>query len=190
MQQKRAEEDRKMFYVSNIKTAPPKEFSTPLQRKAYRALEELKIQYERVETDVAITMDDCVEINKKLNMDMVKTLFLYSRKQDQFYMFITVDRKHFNTKNFCNALGISRVSFASKEQFEEILGTEIGAATVFSTLTDSSRLIHVVIDRDIAETEYYGCSDGTTTGYMKIRTEDILKKLLPYADHDYWIIRA
>ena len=47
----------------------------------------------------------------------------------------------------------------------------------------------MIIDQDVAETEYYGCSYGTTTGYMKVKTKDILDKLLPYAKHKYKIIR-
>ena len=34
----------------------------------------------------------------------------------------------------------------------------------------------------------YGCSDGTTTGYMKLKTKDILEKLLPYSKHRYTVI--
>lgn len=177
-----------MFYVSEIKTTAPDKFETPLQKKVYQSLAELKIPYERVDTDEAITMEDCVLINKKLDMDMVKTLFLCNKKKTLFYLFITTDKKPFDTKKFCEALGIPRVSFAPKELFEEILGTKIGAATVYSALTDWDKTIQIVFDQDVADTEYYGCSDGTTTGYMKVKTEDILSKLLPHSKHKYKII--
>lgn len=177
-----------MFYVSEIKTTAPDECKTQLQKKVYQALEELNIPYERVDTDKAVTMEDCVLINERLDMDMVKTLFLCNKKKTLFYLFITTDNKPFDTKRFCDALQISRVSFAPKELFEEILGTEIGAATVYSTLTDWDKTIQVIFDQDVTEREYYGCSDGTTTGYMKLKTEDILNKLLPYAKHKYKII--
>lgn len=179
-----------MFYVSEIKNTAPEEFKTGLQKKTYTALDKLGIKYQRVDTDVAITMEDCTEIDRKLDMDMVKTLFLANNKKKQYYLYITTDRKHFNTRKFCNALGVPRVSFASKEQFEDMLGTEIGAATVYSTLLDKDNQLHVVFDKDIADREWYGCSDGTTTGYMKVKTQDILKKFLPYTDHDFWIIEG
>lgn len=38
--------------------------------------------------------------------------------------------------------------------------------------------------------EWYGCSDGTTTGYMKIKTDDIYKKLLPFANHSAAVIEV
>lgn len=174
-----------MFYISNIYTDAPKELTTELQGKVYDTLSQLKISFERVETDEAISMDDCVLINEKLNLKMVKTLFLCNKKKTLFYLFITTGEKSFDTKKFCEALGISRVSFAPKELFEEMLGTKIGAATVYSTLIDWDKTIQVVFDQDVVDSEYYGCSDGTTTGYMKLKTDNILNILLPYVKHKY-----
>lgn len=177
-----------MFYVSEIRTTEPGSFKSPLQKKVYQVLGELKVPYERVDTDEAITMEDCVLINRRLDMDMVKTLFLCNKKKTLFYLFITTDNKPFDTKKFCEQLNIPRVSFAPKELFEEILETKIGAATVYSVLHDWNKTIQVIFDKDVADTEYYGCSDGTTTGYMKVKTEDILNKILPYSKHKYKII--
>lgn len=179
-----------MFYISEIMTEGPGEYKNRLQRETYKALKELKIPFERVETDEAITMDDCTLIDRKLEMKMVKTLFLCNRKKTIFYLFITTGEKAFDTKAFSNALGISRVSFGSAELMEEMLGNKVGAATVFGTLLDLDRDVQVIIDRDVAQEEYYGCSDGTTTCYMKIKTEDIIGKFLPYAKHKAAVIEV
>ena len=64
-----------MFYVSEIMKSAPMEFETELQKLVYTTLQALNIPFERVDTDEAITMDDCVVINQKLDMQMVKTLF-------------------------------------------------------------------------------------------------------------------
>lgn len=85
-------------------------------------------------------------------------------------------------------MNCSRVSFAPEELFLEMLGTKIGAATVFSALKDLDGDIHIVIDHDVASEEFYGCSDGTTTCYLKIKTADIINKFLPYAKHKAHII--
>ena len=83
---------------------------------------------------------------------------------------------------------IPRVSFAPQELFEEILRTKIGAATIYSVLDDWDKTIQVIFDQEVTDSEYYGCSDGTTTGYMKVKTEDILSKILPYSRHKYKVI--
>lgn len=177
-----------MFYISDIFTAAPETFSTRLQEEVYKTLSHLKIPFERVETDIAISMEDCILINQKLDMNMVKTLFLCNKKKTLFYLFITTGNKRFDTKKFSEELNISRVSFASEELFESLLGTKIGAATVFSTITDWDRTIQVIFDKDVTKQEWYGCSDGTNTGYMKVKTEDILNILLPYTKHKYRVI--
>lgn len=172
-----------MFYVSEIQTEAPCRFQTPLQKAVYDGLEKLKIPFQRVDTDEAITMEDCVAINEKLDMNMVKTLFLCNRQQTEFYLFVTAGSKPFRSKDFSNALGISRVSFAPAAFMDTMLGAKIGAATVFSSLLDNENRVKIVFDQEILAEEWYGCSDGTTTGYMKVRTEDICKKILPYTKH-------
>ncbi len=179
-----------MFYVSKISNSPPEQFRTLLQEKAYRALTDLDIPFERVDTDEAITMEDCVQIDEKLKMKMVKTLFLCNRQQTMFYLFITAGNKPFRSKDFSTALEVARVSFAPSDLMKQMLGTKIGAATVFSVLLETARDVQIVFDKDVLSEKWYGCSDGTTTGYMKIKTEDVLRKLLLYAKHTATIIEV
>lgn len=172
-----------MLFVSKVYTTAPENFKTPLQKSVYDTLKNLNIPFERVDTDEAISMEDCVQINQALDMKMVKTLFLTNRKQTVFYLFITTADKPFNSKDFASALGISRVSFAPLELMESKLGTKIGAATVFSALLDEDHELNIVFDSDVTSEEWYGCSDGTTTGYMKIKTADILNNFLTFTKH-------
>ena len=179
-----------MFYVSEIQTEAPRRFKTQLQKKTYEALEKLRIPFQRVDTDEAITMEDCAAIDEKLDMKMVKTLFLCNRRQTDYYLFITSGNKPFRSKDFSNALGVARVSFAPAEQMEVILGTKIGAATVFSSLLDAENRVRIVFDKEVVSEKWYGCSDGTTTGYMKLQTADICKKFLPYTNHILSVIEV
>lgn len=179
-----------MITVSEIQNKAPMQFKTELQEKVYRTLVELQIPYERVDTDEVITMEDCIAVNERLDMKMVKTLFLCNLQQTKFYLFITCGDKPFRSKDFSNALGVSRVSFAPAELMETMLGIKIGAATVFSSLLDCENKVQIIFDKDVLSEEYYGCSDGTTTGYMKIRTEDIVRKFLNYAKHKPTVIEV
>lgn len=163
-----------MFYVSDIYTTSPEKFQTRLQEKVYKTLDELSINYERVETDEAITMEDCIEINKKLNMKMVKTLFLCNRQKTDFYLLITCGDKRFDSKKFSKELNIARVSFAEESFMKDMLDTKIGAATIFSALIDTENKVKIVMDKEVLQEEYYGCSDGTTTGYMKLKVDDLM----------------
>ncbi len=177
-----------MFYVSEIMKSAPVEFETELQKLVYATLQVLNIPFERVDTDEAITMDDCIVINQKLDMRMVKTLFLCNRQQTEFYLFITTGDKPFKSKDFSHALGVSRVSFAPAELLYSMLGTHIGAATILSTLLDKEDKVQVVFDNDVATQQWYGCSDGTTAGYLKIATGHIINTFMSFTKHTPKII--
>lgn len=179
-----------MFYISDIKTTIPTEFKTPLQELVYTTLQQLQVPFERVDTAEAITMEDCILINKKLDVQIVKTLFLCNRQQTNFYLFVTTAEKPFVTKDFSAALNIPRVSFASVELLHNILGTPVGGATIFGTLLDKEQKIQVLLDQDILSEEWYGCSDGTPTGYMRVKTAWITDTLLPYTHHSPKIIKV
>ena len=174
-----------MILMSEVQTQPPKRYRSELQALVYRKLQELEILFERVDTEEVITMKDCEDINQKRHMKMVKTLFLCTRHQREMFLFITTGDRRFDSNSFSTELGVSRVSFAPEQSMEEMLGTKIGAATVFSVLLKSADSVRVVIDWDVLKEEYYGCSDGTTTGYMKVKTQDIVAKLLPESGHSY-----
>lgn len=172
-----------MVFISDIMEEAPAIYKSPLQKMAYESLAKLRISFERVETDETITMEDCIQINEKLDMKMVKTLFLCNRQKTIFYLFVTTADKPFNSKKFSDELGTPRVSFAPAELMENILGVKIGAATVFGVLMDKDNLVKVVFDRDVLLEKWYGCSDGTNTGYMKVKTELIVEKFLTDTNH-------
>lgn len=169
--------------MSDITDKAPGCYKSSLQEMVYQSLKKLEISFERVDTDEAISMEDCIEINKKLDIKMVKTLFLCNSKKNKFYLFVTTADKQFKSKDFSKALQISRVSFAPPELLENILGVKIGAATVFGILNDKENLVQVVFDNDLLSEEWYGCSDGTTTGYMKVRPTQVVNKFLPSTKH-------
>lgn len=173
----------KKFFVSERMTTAPAEFKTVLEKKVYETLERLEIPFERVDTDPGITMEDCLNINDGLGGRIVKSIFLCNRQQTIFYLYVTRDDKPFVTKDFGHALSIPRVSFASAEKLLEIAGTEHGATTVLSACLDSANDVNFVIDKDVLNGEYFCCSDGTPTCFMKISVADLLDKFLPACGH-------
>ncbi len=178
-----------MSYISEVKKTAPVTFKTVLQEKVYQTLAAAQVPFERVDCAEAITMEDCIRIDQQLNMKTVKTLFLCNRQQTDFYLYITTAIKPFRTKDLSSALNISRVSFAPVELLDQLLGTSVGAATVFGVMLDTANKIKVVVDQDILAEEWYGCSDGTTTSYMKIRTDWVIHEFLSKAGHPPKIIQ-
>ena len=95
-----------MINVSEVFTTKPEKYKTPVVKAAYETLEKLSIPFGRVDCDDAVTMDDCLAVDKALSVKVVKTLLLCNRQQTAFYLFITPGDKHFSTKDFSSFLGI------------------------------------------------------------------------------------
>lgn len=172
-----------MIYVSDPIVTVPNEYKNDLQKNVYETLVRCGIPFVRVDTDEAITMEDCTAIADRLEIPVVKTLLLCNRQQTHFYLFVTTADKPFKTKDFSHAMEISRVSFASAEQLEGMLGTKVGSASVLSLLHDPENKVQLVFDRQSLQEEWYGCSDTTTTGYMKLPTRALLDVFLPQTHH-------
>ena len=166
------------FHVSDIITTPPQTFSSPLQKKVYETFAAKGIPFERVDTDPGITMEDCQHIDEKIGVRIVKTIFLCNRQQTEFYLYVTTDDNPFVTRDFCGALGIPRVSFASAEKLWELTGVLVGATTILSAILPSAAGVHLVMDCGVAESEWFACTDGTATCFVKIKTADLLDKYL------------
>ena len=167
-----------MFYVSDPISTPPAQFETKLQQLVYETFAARQIPFTRVDTDPGITMEDCQHIDAKIGIHIVKTIFLCNRQQTEFYLYVTSDDKPFVTRDFCGALGIPRVSFASAEKLWELTGVRVGATTILSAILPETANVHLVMDKSLADAGWFACTDGTPTCFVKIRTQDLLDQYL------------
>ena len=167
-----------VFKVSDPLNTPPPAYASELQRKVYETFATLEIPFERVDTDPGITMEDCLHISERISVSIVKTIFLCNRQQTEFYLYVTPDDKAFVTREFCGALGIPRVSFAPADKLWELTGVLVGATTILSAVLPQAADVHLVLDRSIAEREWFACTDGTATCFVKVRTRDLMQKYL------------
>ena len=166
------------FYVSEPLSTPPASFETPLQQLIYETFASRGMAFERVDTDPGITMEDCAHISARIGVDIVKTVFVCNRQQTEFYLYVTPHDKPFVTRDFCSALGIPRVSFASAEKLWELTGVHPGATTILSGVWPACAAVHLVMDASIASSEWFACTDGTPTCFVKFLTRDLLEKYL------------
>ena len=166
------------FYVSEPMSTPPAAFETPLQQLIYETFASAGIPFERVDTDPGITMEDCAHISARIGVDIVKTIFVCNRQQTEFYLYVTSHDKPFVTREFCGALGIPRVSFASAEKLWELTGVRVGATTILSGVWPACAGVHLVMDATLAAAEWFACTDGTPTCFVKLQTRDLLDKYL------------
>ena len=65
----------------------------------------------------------------------------------------------------------------TKDEIYTALKSESGVTAIISKLTN------FIIDKEVAECEWFVCNTGINTTHLKVKTQDILKKFLPYTHH-------
>lgn len=159
----------------------------PKEQKCYDMLDRLGLEYAGVDHEHADTIEVCHEIESTLGAKICKNLFLTNRQQTEFYLLLMPGDKPFKTKLLSKQIGTARLSFASSEHMQELLDITPGSVSVLGLMNDGGR-VHLVIDSDLLKDEFIGCHPCINTSTLRIRTSDIIEKLLPAVGHEYAVV--
>lgn len=159
-----------------------------IEKEVYNLLDSLKIEYNRLDHQPAFTMEICQQIDKSLGAIICKNLFLTNRQQTDFYLLMMPADKVFKTKFLSKALGISRLSFASGETMEKLMGTTPGSASVLGLMNDKEGRVSLVIDEEVLKEEYFGCHPCINTSSLRLSTKDLTEKILPHINHSFKVV--
>lgn len=153
--------------------------------RVYDLLDSLGIEYERIDHEPAMTMEVCAEIDRVLDATICKNLFLCNRQETAFYLLMIPGDKPFKTKDISAQIGSSRLSFASAENMEKYLDITPGSVSVLGLMNDKECAVRLLIDEDVLEGEFVGCHPCVNTSSLRIRTTDLIEKILPAMEHAY-----
>jgi len=176
------------MYISEIMTTAPDDERGALETKVYQELERLNIKYERVDNDTVESMEECVEVSEKLGAEIRKTIICCNRQKTDYYLVILPANKRFDSKLFAAMMRTARVSFASAEDMEALIGLTPGEASVMGILNDTDNKIKVVIDKAVADAEWFACNPGANTTHIKFKTTQLINNFLPAEGHKAEII--
>lgn len=169
-------------------TMPEDKYRLPKEMNVYRLLEQLNIPYLRVDHEETATIDSCLEVEKLLEIQICKNLFLCTANHSNYYLLMLPGHKKLVTKELAKQIHSSRLSFGKEDVMEELLQLTPGSVTVLGLMNDTNHKVQLLIDKDILDYEYIGCHPCINTSSLKIKTQDILKKFLPYTGHSPVIV--
>lgn len=169
----------------------PEDQAERLEReiRVYDFLDELGIAYERVDHEKAETMEACREIDETLGTTMCKNLFLCNRQKTKFYLLMMPGEKPFKTKELSAQIGSARLSFATEEFMLEYLDILPGSVSVMGLMNDTENHVQLLIDEDTLADAYIGCHPCVNTSSIKVKTSDILEKILPAVHHEMIVVK-
>ena len=151
--------------------------------RTYDFLDSLGVEYQRVDHEAAMTIEACQEIDKTLEISICKNLFLCNRQETSFYLLMLPGDKKFKTKDISAQINSSRLSFGKPEYMEKFLDITPGSLSVLGLMNDKDQKVQLLIDEDVLKDPYIGCHPCINTSSLKIRTEDMMKKIIPEMKH-------
>lgn len=154
--------------------------------RVYDFLDNLGVNYQRVDHVAAMTMEACKEIDEILGegTSICKNLFLCNRQETDFYLLLLPGYKNFKTKYVSSQIGSARLSFASERYMEQYLDITPGSVSIMGLMNDKEKKVQLLIDEDVMKYEYFGCHPCINTSSLKIRMDDLRNKIIPALAHE------
>lgn len=173
-----------------LENGRPRDLTGRLEKeiRVYDFLDQLGIEYKRIDHEAAMTMEVCGEIDEVLQATICKNLFLSNRQETDFYLLMMPGDKKFKTKDLSKALGVSRLSFAKEEYMQKFLDITPGSVSVMGLMNDREQRVRLVIDEDVLGGAEVGCHPCINTSSIKFATRDLLEKIIPAMGHDYAVV--
>ncbi len=151
--------------------------------RSYDLLDSLGIEYDRIDHEPAMTMEICEEIDRVLGATICKNLFLCNRQQTDFYLLMMPGDKPFKTKDLSSQIGSSRLSFGTPDYMEQLVDITPGSLSILGLMNDKEGRVRLLIDKDVLSGEYIGCHPCINTSSLRMKTSDMVDKLIPALDH-------
>lgn len=154
--------------------------------RVYDFLDQIGVDYQRVDHKAAMTMEECEAVDKILGdgTAICKNLFLCNRQETDFYLLLIPGYKTFKTKYLSAQIGSSRLSFAKAEHMAKYLNITPGSVSIMGLMNDTEKKVQLLIDEDVMKSEYFGCHPCINTSSLKIKMSDLKDKIIPALGHE------
>ena len=156
--------------------------------RVYDLLDSLGVRYQRIDHEPAMTMEACAEIDRVLDATICKNLLLCNRQCTNFYLLMLPGEKSFKTSVFSKQIGSSRLSFADPKYMEEFLDITPGSVSDMGLMNDKDHHVELMMDEDILKGEYIGFHPCINTSSLRLKTADLMEKVIPAMGHEPKIV--
>ena len=165
-------------------TGRPQDKRIDKEERVYDLLDQLNIDYQRIDHEEANTMEICLEIEKTLKSTICKNLFLVNSNKSQYYLLMLKENKKFKTKMISKQINSSRLSFGSDEKMLEYLDITPGSVSLLGLMNDHDFKVQLLMDKDLLQDEYLGCHPCINISSLRIKMKDVFEKIIPSLHHE------
>ena len=148
-----------------------------LFNKVEEKLKKLKITYQLVEHEPALSTEDADRFIEGIEGVRTKTMFLTNRKKKNFYLVIMDDAKRMDMDKFKEIVGEKQIKMASEESLFEKMMLPPGVVSPFGLLNNADKDIRVYIDKEIVDEDRMSFHPNTNEKTLFIKTADLFEFL-------------
>lgn len=144
------------------------------KNELFELLKKLDVTYKSHSHQPLFSVSDAEKYAKDIRGAHCKNLFLKDAKGN-LYIFILLDKKRADIKKLSKQINCARLSFASDELLETILGVKPGSVTPFALINDVEKDVTVILEDDLLKEEEANFHPLVNTETLTIRIDDLLK---------------
>ncbi len=141
------------------------------RQELLKLLDEKKIRYEITEHVPVFTIEEMLEAELPHPEIIAKNLFVRDDKKRNYYLITAKEDRRIDLKAFQERFGMRKLSFASENDLNTILGLAKGSVTPFGLLNDEERKVRFFLDKDL---EIMGIHPMENTATVWIAAEDLI----------------
>lgn len=151
-------------------------------------LDDKGISYEKADHPKAYTMEELQAFDLPYPNRDAKNVFVRDRKKNNYFLITIRGHKRVDLHAVREKFGTSRLSFASDEDLDDILGVELGSVSPFTLLNDTENKVQFVLDDEFKTgNEIIAAHPNENTATLYLNVHDLVD-LLEETDHSItWI---
>ena len=151
------------------------------KREVMAMLDAEGIAYEKAEHEPVYTIDEMLALGLPHVEAIAKNLVVHDDKKQRYYLITVKEEKRVALKDFKARFGTRRLSFASEEELNRILGLARGSVTPFGILNDEERQVTVYFDDDFRG-RLMGIHPNENTATVYVKTEDVARLITAHGN--------
>lgn len=145
------------------------------KQEVYEFLQAQGVTYEVTEHKAVYNMDELAEVELPYPEADAKNLFVRDDKKSSYYLITVRGSKRVDLQEFRKSYGTRRLSFASAEDLERLLGLFPGSVTPLGLLNNAEKNVKLFLDSDFGEDDLIGVHPNENTATVWLKAGDLVR---------------
>lgn len=156
---------------------------TDVAQRVCAYLDELKIDYQKIEHAAVFTMEDCARGDEILQAVTAKNCFLTTKHENRYYLCLLRPNARFRSVAVSAQIGSTRLHFGPEEALLRLLRERPGAVSPLGLIFDEGHEVELLVDSGLRTAERIAFHPCDNTCTLAMTGTDFFERFLPAVGH-------